>query len=87
MQVAQISAVDPVCGMSVNPTSALKRQHEGKSFYFCSEGCARNFDADPTKYVIGKRPPPVLLPNTRAVRVLTKLRRKNPPLTPSGSHR
>jgi len=40
--------------MSVNPTNARKRQHEGKSFYFCSERCARKFDADPTKYVSGK---------------------------------
>ena len=54
MQATQISAVDPVCGMSVNPTNARKRQHEGKSYYFCSEGCARKFEADPTKYVSGK---------------------------------
>jgi len=53
MQATRISAVDPVCGMSADPTDARKRQHEGKSFYFCSDGCVRKFEVDPTKYVSG----------------------------------
>jgi len=54
MQTTQISAVDPVCGMSVNPNNGRKRQHDGKTYYFCSEGCARKFEADPAKYMNGK---------------------------------
>jgi len=49
MQTTHNSAVDPVCGMSVNPVNGRKRQHDVKTYYFCSEGCARKFDADPTK--------------------------------------
>jgi Cu+-exporting ATPase len=47
---------DPVCGMMIDPASAKgKSQHEGKTYYFCSEGCKKKFDADPKKYV---QPPP-----------------------------
>lgn len=38
---------DPVCGMQVDPKTAT---HEGKTFYFCSAGCKRTFDADPHRY-------------------------------------
>jgi len=43
--------LDPVCGMKIDPKSAAaKRTHEGKTFYFCSAGCANQFDADPHKF-------------------------------------
>ena len=42
---------DPVCGMMIDPaTAAAKRTYGGKDFYFCAQGCARAFDADPQKY-------------------------------------
>ena len=45
-------AIDPVCGMSVDPATAEYRSfHQGKAYYFCSAGCKTNFDKDPTKYV------------------------------------
>jgi Cu+-exporting ATPase len=45
------SAVDPVCGMKVDPrTAAATREHDGVTFYFCSTGCAETFDADPHRY-------------------------------------
>lgn len=44
-------AKDPVCGMMIDPTTAAaKRTFKGKNFYFCAQGCARAFDADPEKY-------------------------------------
>jgi Cu+-exporting ATPase len=47
-------AVDPVCGMSVEPaTAAAARSHEGETYYFCSTYCADEFDADPAQYVEG----------------------------------
>ena len=44
--------LDPVCKMEVNPASAAAQsEYEGQTFYFCSEGCKRKFDTDPTRYL------------------------------------
>lgn len=43
---------DPVCGMTVDPTTAAASvEHQGRRYYFCGEGCAVAFRADPGKYV------------------------------------
>jgi P-type Cu+ transporter len=43
---------DPVCGMTVAPEkAAAKAEHVGKSYYFCSKGCAERFQRDPEKYL------------------------------------
>jgi P-type Cu+ transporter len=43
---------DPVCGMTVDPSSARASvEHAGKAYYFCSPGCAAKFRADPEKYL------------------------------------
>jgi YHS domain-containing protein len=43
---------DPVCGMDVDPKSAAgKSTYQGKTYYFCSPGCKRDFDKEPEKYV------------------------------------
>ena len=48
------SAVDPVCGMTVNPaTAAAHRSYEGVDYWFCNQGCAETFDADPGRFVSG----------------------------------
>jgi Cu+-exporting ATPase len=44
--------LDPVCGMEVNPASAAAQsEYGGQSFYFCSEECKRQFDANPERYI------------------------------------
>jgi Cu+-exporting ATPase len=44
-------AIDPVCGMSVDPATAEYRSfRDGKAYYFCSAGCKESFDRDPGKY-------------------------------------
>ena len=49
-------AVDPVCGMSVDPHSAAHRtDHAGHTYYFCSGGCRTKFAADPQKYLSKKQ--------------------------------
>ena len=46
------SARDPVCGMMVDAaTTRNRREHAGKPYYFCCEGCANKFSADPEKYL------------------------------------
>src|ERR1700730_10181257 len=43
---------DPVCGMTVDPhRAAAQSVHHGRSFYFCSQGCAARFDASPQKFL------------------------------------
>jgi uncharacterized protein len=37
------SAVDPVCGMAVDRTKALRADRDGETFYFCGEGCREAF--------------------------------------------
>jgi P-type Cu+ transporter len=45
-------AIDPVCGMSVDPhTTAHRLTHQGRPYYFCSAGCRTKFAADPKKYL------------------------------------
>lgn len=36
-------ATDPICGMSVDETTALTVERDGESFYFCSEHCRSKF--------------------------------------------
>lgn len=45
-------AKDPVCGMQVDPAkAAAKRDYRGMTYYFCSPGCAAQFDKRPEQYV------------------------------------
>jgi len=45
-------AVDPVCHMSVlRDAAAATREHAGRVYHFCSEGCAIAFDQDPKRYL------------------------------------
>lgn len=44
-------AKDPVCGMNVDPQSAAATaEHGGTSYYFCSEHCRKQFEANPAQY-------------------------------------
>ena len=44
-------AKDPVCGMQVDPTKAAgSSDYQGKTSIFCSAGCKRKFDSNPTQY-------------------------------------
>lgn len=43
---------DPVCGMMVDEKRAAgKSEYKGKTYYFCSPGCKKTFDANPEKFV------------------------------------
>jgi Cu+-exporting ATPase len=44
------TVTDPVCGMSIDPTTAATREHQGATFHFCSDHCATTFEADPHRY-------------------------------------
>ena len=55
---ARRGATDPVCGMKVDRARGLTRELDGRRYWFCSEDCAKTFDArgrdvdapDPVRY-------------------------------------
>jgi Cu+-exporting ATPase len=48
---------DPVCGMTVDPArAAAQLVCAGKTYYFCSAGCADKFRAEPAKYLSANSP-------------------------------
>jgi YHS domain-containing protein len=51
-------AIDPVCGMEVDPARASRTAvHAGVTYSFCAPGCKRLFEADPARYLVpGYRP-------------------------------
>src|SRR5260221_9668472 len=45
-------ATDPVCGMTVDPTTSKHLlEHQGVTFHFCSAGCRAKFAAAPESYL------------------------------------
>ena len=46
------TGVDPVCGMTVDPTTAEHRTvYQDTTVYFCSAGCKQSFDKNPSHYL------------------------------------
>ena len=43
MNTTKAEAIDPICGMTVDPATARHAKREGKTFYFCGEHCRRRF--------------------------------------------
>ncbi len=43
---------DPVCQMKIKPSAAVASiEHEGTTYYFCSQDCADSFRESPEDYV------------------------------------
>jgi Cu+-exporting ATPase len=56
-------AVDPVCGMKVDPHTAKHRaEHGGRTYYFCSASCREKFLADPAHYLTKNKAPAAEVP-------------------------
>jgi uncharacterized membrane protein YraQ (UPF0718 family)/YHS domain-containing protein len=47
---------DPVCGMTVDPHTALSSEHGGTRHFFCGPGCRARFEADPERYTDERSP-------------------------------
>jgi len=57
------AAIDPVCGMTVQPaTAAGSYEYQGKTYYFCATSCLTKFRTDPIHYLT--------LPEQRMPRVM-----------------
>jgi Cu+-exporting ATPase len=47
-----VMVTDPVCKMQIDESQAAgKSEYQGKTYYFCAEGCKTKFDANPAQYV------------------------------------
>lgn len=53
-------AIDPVCGMTVDPAKGVSVEFEGTKTYFCCPGCATKFRADPARYLKIKQDVPAI---------------------------
>ncbi len=56
---ADSPAIDPVCGMKVDPAKSPHRfKYRHNSYHFCGAGCRTKFAADPQKYLQKSTQPP-----------------------------
>ncbi len=78
--------LDPVCGMTVQPsTAAWSYLHEGKTYYFCSQGCLEKFRADPARYLMSGTVAPVEMKRPLGGNPLPMLAVSPPSETASGA--
>jgi P-type Cu+ transporter len=69
-------AIDPICGMTVDPATAAGRyEYKGHTYYFCAASCLDTFKADPEKALgtrssglisLGKKKPLPMMPGSSA---------------------
>ena len=53
-ETADKTAIDPVCGMTVDPATAdASVEHDDETYHFCCHGCADSFANDPASYLEG----------------------------------
>jgi Cu+-exporting ATPase len=58
--IANGKAIDPVCGMTVDPaTTPHHATHDGADYHFCSAGCRTKFLAGPARYLHPAQAEPV----------------------------
>jgi P-type Cu+ transporter len=54
-QAHRSPAIDPVCGMTVDPGVAaargLQSTVDGLEYFFCGRGCRLDFEEDPARYL------------------------------------
>ncbi|MFP2905888.1 heavy metal translocating P-type ATPase [Pyxidicoccus sp. 3LFB2] len=67
----QAHAIDPVCGMKVDPRAPKggSLEHEGQSYFFCNPKCRERFRADPARFLstAPTEPEPPAVPGTMYV--------------------
>ncbi|RYZ41813.1 MAG: heavy metal translocating P-type ATPase [Myxococcaceae bacterium] len=59
-------AIDPVCGMEVDPhvPRGGRWEHDGRTWSFCGEKCRQRFQEDPERFLHPRTPPPTAAPGT-----------------------
>ena len=80
----QASAVDPVCGMTVdaaNPKGG-SAGHDGTTYHFCNPKCRDKFIADPARYLTPRTPEPVVAGATYTCPMHPEVRQQGPGTCP-----
>jgi P-type Cu+ transporter len=58
-KAASATAIDPVCGMRLDPATARHRfAYSGQDYFFCSARCRERFEAEPEKFLQPKQAEP-----------------------------
>ena len=58
-KAASATAIDPVCGMRVDPATAKHHcTHQSQDYFFCSARCRERFEAEPEKFLQPKQAEP-----------------------------
>lgn len=61
-ELSNITVIDPVCGMSVNPENTDHyHEYAGHTYDFCSSKCQNKFIVNPERY-LGNKPPAEIMP-------------------------
>ena len=59
-------AIDPICGMTVDPASAAGRfEYKGTTYYFCAISCLEKFRANPEQAL--QPSPGLIAPGTKKI--------------------
>ena len=54
------TAIDPVCGMTLDPATPLHHaEHAGRHYFFCGARCKERFVAEPARFLASKAPAPI----------------------------
>jgi Cu+-exporting ATPase len=48
--------IDPVCGMEVDPSTDLRADYKGRTYYFCNPSCQERFVAAPEQFLEPREP-------------------------------
>lgn len=48
--ISQAKVTDPVCGMKIDPRSAIEYDYKDKIYHFCSANCEAHFKRDPERF-------------------------------------
>ncbi|MBY0383381.1 MAG: heavy metal translocating P-type ATPase [Xanthobacteraceae bacterium] len=58
--ISEKTAIDPVCGMKVNPAAPRGGtfNYKGQDYFFCSDRCRTRFSSDPNSFLAAKREEP-----------------------------
>ncbi|MES2210608.1 MAG: ATP-binding cassette domain-containing protein [Chloroflexota bacterium] len=59
MHETATTVVDPVCGMTVEPETAIVVVHAGAPYYFCEIACAETFSDGPERWLVRQDPDPL----------------------------
>ncbi len=80
---ARGAAIDPVCGMSVDPKAGKPQaDYQGTTYHFCCNGCRGKFLADPQKYLGKREAEPVIAGATYTCPMHPKIRQIGPGACP-----